>query len=497
MVRLKMEWKMKTWFKYSTIAIAAAFSASAMAADITPTRVGPVSQYGKLIAGKNSQNKGQIYGSCEGVKDGAEVQVRGMSLYWSLMDEALDFWSEDGITTMVKDMKIQIVRAAMAAGNEDWTKGKYIGYQVQPEAQTNFVKTVVEAAIKQDIYVIIDWHSHTANTQTENAVKFFGEMAQAYGQYDNVIFEVFNEPQKVEWSVIKTYADAVVAEIRKYSDNLILVGTPEWDQYPNRVIGSEINDPKQNTAYTFHYYAGTHCFAGKHEGMFGQSWPCEGENAVEAMNAGLSVFVSEWGVTTSDGKGSVAGDNDGWQNWMNEHKLSWANWSASRIPEGSAAFDSATATPTSLTFTKSGDTLKSYLSTNAETYTLCPTKAAATSAGSTEEKPASSSSAPTSSTPAPTSSAPAPKSSAADALHPVAAAPVVLTIHDRTVSFIIIKNGTVKVRVFDALGHARMVQTLQLSDGTHNVELKGLPAGKYVVQVSQGQSLSQAGITLK
>ena len=110
---------MNPLFKYMTIAIVALFSASAMAQDITPTRVGPVSQYGKLIAGKNSQNKGQIYGSCEGVKDGAEVQVRGMSLYWSLMDEALDFWSEDGITTMVKDMKIQIVRAAMAAGNED------------------------------------------------------------------------------------------------------------------------------------------------------------------------------------------------------------------------------------------------------------------------------------------------------------------------------------------------------------------------------------------
>jgi endoglucanase len=365
-----MEWKMKTWFKYTTIAIAAAFCASAMAEDITPTRVGPVSQYGKLIAGKNSQNKGQIYGSCEGVKDGAEVQVRGMSLYWSLMDEALDFWSEDGITTMVKDMKIQIVRAAMAAGNEDWTKGKYIGYAVQPDSQTQFVKRVVEAAIKQDIYVIIDWHSHTANTQTQNAVKFFGEMAQAYGQYDNVIFEVFNEPQKIEWSVIKTYADAVVAEIRKYSDNLILVGTPEWDQFPNRVIGSEINDPKQNTAYTFHYYAGTHCFSGKHEGMFGQSWPCEGENAVEAMNAGLSVFVSEWGVTTSDGKGSVACDNDGWQNWMNEHKLSWANWSASKIPEGSAAFSSG-ATKTSLQYSNSGNQVKGYLSSNPASYTKC------------------------------------------------------------------------------------------------------------------------------
>ena len=493
-----MEWKMKTWFKYTTIAIAAAFSASAMAADITPTRVGPVSQYGKLIAGKNSQNKGQIYGSCEGVKDGAEVQVRGMSLYWSLMDEALDFWSEDGITTMVNDMKIQIVRAAMAAGNEDWTKGKYIGYQVQPDSQTRFVKTVVEAAIKQDIYVIIDWHSHTANTQTENAVKFFGEMAQAYGQYDNVIFEVFNEPQKVEWSVIKTYADAVVAEIRKYSDNLILVGTPEWDQYPNRVIGSEINDPKQNTAYTFHYYAGTHCFSGKHEGMFGQSWPCEGENAVEAMNAGLSVFVSEWGVTTSDGKGSVAGDNDGWQNWMNEHKLSWANWSASRIPEGSAAFDSATSTPTSLTFTKSGDTLKSYLSTNAETYTLCPTKAPPASSDTETQTPTSAESKESSSSAQPPKSDSGKSSSSADAIHAVASiTPAAITLQGRTLNFSIARTGLVTVKIFDALGHAKMAHSEALSSGMHSIELKSLPAGKYIVQITQGHSVSQASLLIK
>ena len=493
-----MEWLMKNKAQFTIFAIAAAFCMNAVAADITPTRVGPVSQYGKLIAGKNSQNKGQIYGSCEGVKDGAEVQVRGMSLYWSLMDEALDFWSEDGITTMVNDMKIQIVRAAMAAGNEDWTKGKYIGYAVQPDSQTQFVKRVVEAAIKQDIYVIIDWHSHTANTQTQNAVKFFGEMAQAYGQYDNVIFEVFNEPQKVEWSVIKTYADAVVAEIRKHSDNLILVGTPEWDQYPNRVIGSEINDPKQNTAYTFHYYAGTHCFSGKHEGMFGQSWPCEGENAVEAMNAGLSVFVSEWGVTTSDGKGSVAGDNDGWQNWMNEHKLSWANWSASRINEGSAAFDSATATPTSLTFSKSGDTLKSYLSTNAETYTLCPTKAPPPSSNSETQTPTSAESKESSSSAQSPKSDSGKSSSSADAIHAVAStAPAAITLQGRTLNFNIARTGHVTVKIFDALGHAKMAHSEALSSGMHSIELNSLPAGKYIVQITQGHSVSQASLLIK
>ena len=126
----------------ASLALSATF---ATAQDITPTRVGPVSQYGQLMTGKNSQGQGRIYGSCEGVKDGAEVQVRGMSLYWSLMPQALEFWSEEGISTMVNDMKIQIVRAAMATGNEDW-KGEWNGiqlkgYAIDSEHQKQFVKT--------------------------------------------------------------------------------------------------------------------------------------------------------------------------------------------------------------------------------------------------------------------------------------------------------------------------------------------------------------------
>ena len=244
-------------------------SSIAAAQSITPTRVGPVSQYGQLMTGKNSQGKGRIYGSCEGVKDGAEVQVRGMSLYWSLLPKATEFWTEEGVSTMVRDMNIQIVRAAMATGSEDWwgckdgsescgdDKSAHItGYASDPEFQKNLMKTVIEAAIKNDIYVIIDWHSHNANEQTESAKTFFKEMAQTYGQYDNVIFELFNEPTDIAWSVIKNYANQVVPVIREYSDNLILVGNRQHDQNPQEAIGNTVSG--ENIAYTFHYYANSH-----------------------------------------------------------------------------------------------------------------------------------------------------------------------------------------------------------------------------------------------
>ena len=362
---------MKHLSKLALLSAMALSTSFALAQDITPTRVGPVSQYGQLMTGKNSQGQGRIYGSCEGVKDGAEVQVRGMSLYWSLMPQAVEFWSEEGISTMVNDMNIQIVRAAMATGTEDWS-GEYNGiqlkgYAVDPTNQKQFMKTVVEAAIKNDIYVIIDWHSHSANEQTEASKNFFKEMAQTYGKYDHVIFELFNEPTEIEWGVIKNYADQVVSVIREYSDNLILVGTPKWDQNPQAAIGNEVNDPKKNTAYTLHYYANSHCWSGNY------SWggTCEGTNGEQAINAGLSVFVSEWGTADASGGGTPdQGRNQSWQEYINKHQLSWANWSASKISEGTAAFEGSS-TKTSLQYTTSGNLVKGYLATNPTSYTKC------------------------------------------------------------------------------------------------------------------------------
>ena len=349
----------------ASLALAASLATTAFA-QITPTRVGPVSQYGQLMTGKNSQGKGQIYGSCEGVKDGAEVQVRGMSLYWSLMPQAVEYWSEEGITTMVNDMKIQIVRAAMATGNEDW-QGGYKGYASDPNTQKNLVKTVVEAAIKNDIYVIIDWHSHEAHKQTDAAKNFFKEMAETYGQYDNVIFEVYNEPQQISWSEVKNYANQVIQVIRQYSDNLVLVGNPSWDQNPSDAIGNEVNDSKKNTAYTLHYYANSHNWSGNYD-WGGES---EGSKGEKAMNAGLSVFISEWGTGNADGKGTPDQNrNKNWQDYVNKHKLSWANWSASYISEGTAAFQEGSS-KTSLQYTTSGNLVKGYLATNPTSYKAC------------------------------------------------------------------------------------------------------------------------------
>jgi hypothetical protein len=317
-------------------------------------RVGPVSQYGQLVAGR-IDGAGHIYGSCEGVVAGKEVQVRGMSMYWSLLPEATMYYSEAGVTAMVRDMKVELIRLAIGT-TENW--GGTRGYIKDPDAQRDLIRSAVMAAVKNDIYVIIDWHSHTATDQLEQATQFFAEVAEAYGGYNNVIFEIFNEPTNQTWDQIKDYANQIVATIRQYSDNLILVGNPNWDQYPNVAIDKEVEDPENNIAYTFHYYAGTH-----------GNW--ERGNANKALAAGLPIFVSEWGTGTADGKGTPdAAKNDVWQQWMDENKLSSANWSASKINEGSAAF-AQDATADSLTYSASGEMVKSFLAKNPDRYTAC------------------------------------------------------------------------------------------------------------------------------
>ena len=369
---------MKTLSKLAILSSLALSATIAAAQSITPTRVGPVSQYGQLMTGKNSQGKGRIYGSCEGVKDGAEVQVRGMSLYWSMVPKATEFWTPEGISTMVRDMNIQIVRAAMGTTSDDWwgcldgtescgdDKSKHItGYATNPDFQTNLMNTVVKAAIENDIYVIIDWHSHQANEEVSNATKFFTEMAQKWGQYDHVIFELFNEPKDISWSTIKNYAEQIVPVIRQYSDNLILVGNRQYDQNPQEAIGNTVSG--ENIAYTFHYYANSHNWEGSYE------WgDCEGTNAQKAIDAGLSVFVSEWGTANADGGGNPdQSRNTSWQNWMDKNQLSWANWSASKVSEGTAAFEGSS-NKNSLQYTTSGNLVKGYLATNPTSYTKCP-----------------------------------------------------------------------------------------------------------------------------
>lgn len=232
--------------------------------------------------------------------------LHGMSFGWSCFWPR--FYNAGTVEWLYKDWNCSVLRAAMGVE----PKGGYID---NPAGSRALMEAVVDGAIKSGIYVIIDWHSHHVNL--EEAKTFFGEMAAKYGQYPNIIYELFNEPAEANWPQVKAYAEAVIKVIRdKDPDNIILVGCPKWDQEIQLPAADPIKGYK-NLMYTMHFYAGTH-----------KQWLRDRTDA--AIKAGLPVFISESAGMEASGDGPI--DYKEWQlyiDWINKNNLSWIAWSVS------------------------------------------------------------------------------------------------------------------------------------------------------------------------
>lgn len=272
----------------------------------TPLAAGVVSENGLLRAVGN-----RIVGT-----HGNPVAVAGVSHFWSQWEG--EFYTAETVDWLVADWNVTLARAALGIHRGE------LGYQQQPAAEIAKVRAVIDAAIANDIYVLIDWHDHHAEDHVEDAVAFFGRMARLYGDRPHVIYEIYNEPLKVSWSrVVKPYAERVIAAIRAHDpDNLIVVGTPFWSQRVDEAAADPIADP--NVAYALHFYAGTHKADLR-------------ERAQTALDAGVALMVTEWGSVNANGDGAIDHQSVAeWMAFLKSHHLSHAAWSVANKDESSA-----------------------------------------------------------------------------------------------------------------------------------------------------------------
>jgi endoglucanase len=264
------------------------------------------------LAGCMAQSKGLSPLSVKGTQlvdaNGAPVMLRGMSYGWSSFWPR--FYNAQTVKWLKEDWHCNVVRAAM--GIEVGSEGKT--YKEDPAFAKKCITNVVDGAIKEGVYVIIDWHSHNINLA--EATAFFDEMSKKYGKHPNVIYEVFNEPDDETWPEVKAYAEAVIKVIRKNDpDNIILVGCPHWDQDINLPAADPIKGT--NLMYTVHFYAATH----KQELR---------DRTDAAIAQGLPVFVSECAGMEATGDGPLNPEEwQKWIEWMESRGLSWVTWSVS------------------------------------------------------------------------------------------------------------------------------------------------------------------------
>lgn len=274
--------------------------------------------------------------------NGDPVALRGMSLFWSQWGGV--YYNAETLKWLRDDWKCTIVRAAMGVESG--------GYLANQATEYQKIKTVIEAAIQLGIYVVVDWHDHHAEQHTNKAVEFFDNISKTYGKYPNIIYEIYNEPLDIPWdTMLKPYAQTVINAIRKNdSDNLIVVGTPNWSQDVDKIIGNKLDGI--NIAYSFHFYTGTH-----------KQWLRD--KAISAMNSGVPIFVTEWGVSEATGDGIIdINETSLWMKFLEDYNLSWCNWSLNNKDETASALLPSTSALSGWTesdLSPSGKIIRDYL----------------------------------------------------------------------------------------------------------------------------------------
>ena len=250
-------------------------------------------------------------------ENGEKFQLKGVSTHG--LQWYPQYVNKETFEYMRDNWKINAVRLAMYSDPN-------VGYN------TNLHKIVengVEYATDAGLYVIIDWHilsDGNPNTNKVAAINFFKEMAEKYKENNNVIYEICNEPNgDVQWERdIKPYAQDVIKEIREIDeDAMIVVGTPTWSQDVDVVAKSPING-YENIMYTLHFYAATH-----------KDYLRQKLNT--ALNTGLPIFVTEFGICDASGNGAVdIEEANKWIDYLNSNNISWMCWNLSNKNESSS-----------------------------------------------------------------------------------------------------------------------------------------------------------------
>ena len=274
----------------------------------------PVANHGKLsVKGTNLVDK-----------NGNPFQIKGVSTHG--IQWFPEYVNKDAFKTIRDEWGANCIRLAMYTDESGYCNG---GDKASIKQTVN---DGVSYATDLGMYVIIDWHilhDLDPNKYKTEAISFFDEMSKKYKDYDNVIYEICNEPNGgTTWSQVKSYAEEVIPVIKANNpDAIIIVGTPTWSQDVDQAAKDPIKG-YTNIMYTIHFYAATH----KDDLRNKMS---------SAIASGLPIFCTEFGICDASGNGSI--DKDSANKWiasMNDNNVSYCIWNLSNKNESSSLISS-------------------------------------------------------------------------------------------------------------------------------------------------------------
>ena len=275
-------------------------------------------------------------------KNGKAFQIRGISTHGLGFSEEIpagsnnwmpfnDFVNKAALQELRDDWKANCIRLAMYT--DEW--GGYCTGSGNDTAMKQKVENGIKLATELGMYVVVDWHILNTNPQDHQteSIAFFDDIVSRYKDYDNIIYEICNEPANISWTGnIKPYAEAVIPVIRKHdADAVIIVGTPTWSQLGNEFHTYEACENPitgySNIMYALHFYASED---GHYNSLRGKM-----TKAIEEYNT--PVFISEFGLSEASGDGNVNISRcEDWMKLCDDYNVSYCAWSLSNKNETSA-----------------------------------------------------------------------------------------------------------------------------------------------------------------
>lgn len=244
-----------------------------------------------------------------------------------------EYVNEEAFTQFVDEYGVTIMRLAMYSALADGNKGYADGDEDHQKELEQIVLDGVRICSSLGIYCLVDWHilfDYNPNMHKDMAKKFWKSMALRLRGYDNVIFEICNEPNMntetkdtASWEDITSYANEIIELIRDVDETkIVIVGTPIWSQRVDEAANAPLKF--NNVMYTLHFYADTH----KQELR---------DVLAGALNKDLPVFVTEFGVCNAAGDGNVNDEETNkWLELLDENNISYVIWNLSNKDETSS-----------------------------------------------------------------------------------------------------------------------------------------------------------------
>jgi len=238
---------------------------------------------------------------------GEPVQLRGVSMGWHNMWPR--FYKPGTVTSLANDWSADLVRCSIGVAHLG------SGFDCDSIAAYAAVDSIVQGALDNGVYVLVDFHSHP--NKLDNAKRFFSHVASKYSNVPNLMYEIWNEPTEVSWDECKEYAEQLIPLIRSLSpEAIVVVPTPRWDQEVDKAADNPVSGYK-NLLYSLHYYAATHTQWLRYKAYY-------------ALSKGLPLIMSECAGMEHTGDGVINPKEwDEWMQYADRNGISWVAWSIS------------------------------------------------------------------------------------------------------------------------------------------------------------------------